>query len=68
MKRAIKCLNCGEIKRYSESYAIRVEEVTRDTLTGGTVENELIGRVCISCAAKMGYVTREERKKKVGDN
>lgn len=61
MKRAIRCLSCDKIKRYSHSYAVRVAERTKSMLTGEAKESEVLGRICGDCAELAGYKVKKRK-------
>ena len=53
MKSAIKCPNCGQLTRYSETYSMKITVYTNSL--GLSEFNILKVRVCKKCAKKAGY-------------
>jgi len=59
MKTVIRCLNCREIMRFSQSYAIKLTQKTKSFLTGEEKEETIFGRLCRDCAESAGYKVKK---------
>lgn len=59
MRRVIRCLGCSKIKRFSESYQVKLRERTTSIITGHITEDDLFGRICKVCAFEAGYIIKQ---------
>ena len=59
MKKVISCLNCNTLVRVSDTYKVSARIRTKNILTGDVKEEEVIGRICGTCAVGAGYKVRK---------
>ncbi len=67
MKSAIICFNCKKLKKFSESYAVKITIYEYKQITVGVVItseefHEVKARICRLCAKKAGYKVKKIKK------